>query len=113
MPGNKTHSENHAQSEWEEPENAKSLKSDLQVPGRGLGHINASQFETATWLSHIKLPPGQEQFGKFVDVMMNRIRFEESNSEEVRQFVKLIASDEDWTFLRVAIPHIPELKLEQ
>lgn len=113
MLGVKVRSENLAQTEWEEPDNAESLKSDLQVPGSGLGQIHPSRFETTTWIPHINLHDGQQQFGKFVDAMMNHIRFEESNLEEVRQFVKLIASDENWIFLRVAVPRIPELKLGQ
>ena len=113
MLGVKARSEILARTEWEEPNNAESLKSDLHVPGRGLGQIYPSRFETATWIPRINLHDGQQQFGKFVDAVMNRIRFEESNPEEVRQFVKLIASDENWILLRVAVPRIPELKLDQ
>ena len=113
MLGVKPRSEILARTEWEEPNNAESLKSNLQVPGRGLGQIHPSRFETVTWIPRINLHDGQQQFGKFIDAVMNRIRFEESNPEEVRQFVKLIASDENWIFLRVAVPRIPELKLDQ
>lgn len=94
---------------WEEPEDAESLKSDLNVPGRGLGKVHPRILESATWAWRIDTYEGQCQYGKFVDAMMNRIRFEESDPKEIKKFIDLMAADENWNFLRVAQSHIPEL----
>ena len=95
---------------WEELENVGSLKSNLNVPGRGLGKVHPRVLERATWVWCIDTFEGQRQYGKFVEAMMNRIRFEESNLEEIKSFIDLMATDENWNFLRVAQPHIPELR---
>ena len=113
MRGPKPHSELFSLPGWEEPANADCLKSELQVPGRGLDQINPSSFEVTTWIPRIDIHVGQYQFGKFVDSMMNRIRFQESNPTEIRNFVNLLASDENWNFFRVAVPRIPELQKER
>ena len=94
---------------WEELENVESLKSNINVPGRGLGKVHPKVLKSATWIWCIDTFGGQCQYGKFVEAMMNRIRFEESNPEEIRRFVDLMATDENWNFLRVAQSHIPEL----
>ena len=95
---------------WEEHENVESLKSDLNVPGRGLGKVHPRILESATWAWRIDTFEGQCQYGKFVDAMMNRIRFEESNPGEIKKFIDLMAADENWNFLRVAQSRIPELR---
>lgn len=94
---------------WEELENVESLKSNLNFPGRGLGKVHPRVLESATWAWRIDTFGGQRQYGRFVEAMMNRIRFEESNLEEIKGFIDLIATDENWNFLRVAQSHIPEL----
>lgn len=96
--------------EWRVPKNADSLKSDLKVPGRGLGKINPKYFETATWAPRLDKFDGQQQYGKFVEAMMNRIRFEESHPDEIKKFVNLLASPENWNLLRIAQSRIPELE---
>ena len=93
----------------EVPKSAEFLTSSLHVHGRGLGKIHYKFFETSTWAWGIDTLWEQQQYGKFVEAMMNRIRFEESNPEEIRKFARLVASDEDWNFLRVAQSRIPEL----
>ena len=95
---------------WEEHENVESLKSDLHVPGRGLGKVHPRILESATWAWRIDTFEGHCQYGKFVDAMMNRIRFEESNPGEIKKFIDLMAADENWNFLRVAQSRIPELR---
>ena len=95
---------------WEELENVESLKCNLNVPGRGLGKVCPRILESATWAWRIDTFEGQCQYGKFVDAMMNRIRFEESNPAEIKKFIDLMATNENWNLLRVAQSHIPELK---
>ena len=95
---------------WEEFESFESLKSNLNVPGRGLGQVHPRILESATWAWRIDSFEGQGQYGKFVEAMMNRIRFEESNPEEIKMFIDLMAADENWNLLRVAQSHIPELR---
>ena len=95
---------------WEDLETVESLKSDINVPGRGLGKVHSRFLESATWDWRIDTFGGQRQYEKFVEAMMNRIRFEESNPEEIKRFIDLMANDENWNFLRLAQSHIPELK---
>ncbi len=93
----------------EELESVESLKSNINIPGRGLGKVHPKVLESATWVERIDTFGGQCQYGKFVEAMMNRIRFEESNLQEIRRFIDLVATDENWNFLRVAQSRIPEL----
>ena len=94
---------------WEELKSVESLESHLNVPGCGLGKVHPRFLESAIWIWRIDTFEGQRQYGKFVEAMMNRIRFEESNLEEIKSFVDLLATEENWNFFRVAESHIPEL----
>ena len=98
---------------WEELESVELLKSHINVPGCGLGKVHPRVLESATWVWRIDTFEGQRQYGKFVEAMMNRIRFEESNLEEIKGFVDLVGTDEKWNFLRIAQSHIPELRESQ
>ncbi|MCJ1277343.1 hypothetical protein MMC21_005155 [Puttea exsequens] len=56
---------------------------------------------------------GMRQYGKFVETMLYRICAEESDPDEFRAFVDLIATDVNRKFLEVALRHLPDLCEEQ
>ncbi len=102
-------SEPHA--EWDNhTEEAECLQTKLIVPGRGMGKIHPRFFEAETWARHLESAIETRRYAEFVDAMMNRIRFEESDPVEIRSFVKLIATDSNWKFMEVAVARIPELR---
>lgn len=100
--------------EWDNHnEEAEHLQLEISVPGRAMGRIHPSFFEVATWAHHLESAAGTRRYRLFVDAMVNRIRFEESNPMEILSFVNLVATDTDWKFLEVALTCIPELKKDR
>lgn len=89
---------------------AERLHDELTIAGRGMGNIDPKFFEAETWNRHLRNAMDTHQYVKFVDAMMNRIRFEESNPMEIRSFVNLVATESNWKFMEVALPRIPELQ---
>jgi len=81
-------------------------------PGLGLGKIAEKYFWVSTWESRISEPMGKFQYGKFVAVMVHRIRGEESCIKEVHNFAELLSTERDVEFMRPAVPLIPELRYE-
>ena len=80
------------------------------VSGRSLGFINHKYFEPATWEPLLSTEMGRGQYGKFVASMIDRIRLKESSSDEVRRFIRLVATEHNWDFMKVAMPYLPELR---
>ena len=78
--------------------------------GRDLGVINRKYFSPDTWQPLLSTEMGRGQFSRFVASIIERIRVKESSYDEIRSFVHLIASEHDWDFLKLAMPHLPELK---
>lgn len=73
--------------------------------GRGLGIISLSIFEQSRW--DPSAPVRKEQYLKFVNLILGRIRANESNATEARLFFELLRADgkpEFWapvsTFMR-------------
>ena len=81
--------------------------------GQGLGDISSKYFEPTTWTNLIKHAEGQAQYQKFVKSMVGRIKLEESNADEIRAFVSLVASDVDHRLMSVALPYMPEIREEK
>ena len=96
--------------EWEQPPQRLPKCSEPSATGRDLGVINRKYFETATWDPLLSTEMGRGQYGKFVTSMIERIRAKESNFDEIRSFVHLVATEHNWDFMRVAMPYLPELK---
>lgn len=94
--------------EWEEPPMAHLLHN--KIDGVGLGAINPQCLQPQKWEHLLKDEFGRGQYTRFITRMLNRIRFEESNREEVDLLADLIGDKDNPEFLRVAIPWIPELK---
>ena len=86
---------------------------DKRSPGHGIGRISPRLFEVATWSRHMESAVGMRQYGKFVETMLYRICAEESDPDEFRAFVDLIATDVNRKFLEVALRHLPDLCEEQ
>ena len=84
--------------------------SGCSTPGRGLGVISRKYLEPATWEPLLSTEMGRGRYGKFVASMVERIRAKESNYDEIRNFVHLVATEHNWDFMRVAMPFLPELK---
>ena len=80
--------------------------------GQGLGEISNKYFKPEKWTSLISLAEGQAQYVKFVKIMVSRIQSEDSNADEVRAFVGLVASDVDYRLMSLALPHMPEIEAE-
>ena len=80
------------------------------LPGHGLGVIDSSEFEPATWEDKLTYTMGRRQYGQFVAAIVERIRAGESGPDEVHKFTKLLETEPNWDFLTVAVPHVPELK---
>lgn len=59
--------------------------------GRGLGKIAPSMFEPSRWRP--SAPLGREQYLKFVNLMLGRIRVNESSATEARLFFELLRAD--------------------
>ena len=95
---------------WERPNRRLLGCGEPRVSGHGLGFINHKYFEPATWEPLLSTEMGRGQYGRFVASMMERIRLEESSCDEVRSFVHLVATEHNWGFMKVAMPHLPELK---
>jgi len=73
--------------------------------GRGLGIISPSMFEPSRW--EPSAPVRKEQYLKFVNLILGRIRANESNATEARLFFEMLKTDGEpgfWapvsTFLR-------------
>ncbi|MCJ1450950.1 hypothetical protein MMC28_001284 [Mycoblastus sanguinarius] len=95
---------------WEEPETPGLLQGYVILPGHGLGVIDSSEFEPATWEDKLTYTMGRRQYGQFVAAIVERIRAGESGPDEVHKFTKLLETEPNWDFLTVAVPHVPELK---
>ncbi len=81
-------------------------------PGLGLGKIANKFFWASTWEAKLSEPVGKIQYGKFVAMMVHRIRGEESCIEEVHHFAELLGTERNREFMRPAVPLIPELRCE-
>lgn len=81
-------------------------------PGLELGTIAEKFFWACTWEPRLSEPVGKVQYGKFVAVMVHRIRGEESCIKEVHHFVELLSTERNLEFMRPAVPLIPELRYE-
>ncbi|CAF9929604.1 MAG: hypothetical protein HETSPECPRED_007414 [Heterodermia speciosa] len=83
------------------------ILSNIQAYGTGLGIIAPEMFEPTKW------SPAQPildlQYLKFVTLIVCRIRAGESNLEEVRRFVKLLATDGEDAFWAPVAKLIPEV----
>ena len=100
--------------EWDNHEQAaEHLRDETKIPGRGMGKIHPRFFEATTWAHKLDSAFEAHNYVKFVETMMNRIRFQESDPDEIRLFVSLIATDTNWKFMDLALPLIPELKDDQ
>lgn len=97
-------------SQWENPPQHLIRCSEPSATGRELGVINRKYFEPATWEPLLSTDMGRGQYSKFVTSMIERIRAKESSCDEIRSFVHLVATEQNWDFMRVAMPHLPELK---
>lgn len=97
-------------SKWEQPHQRLLECSEPSAIGRDLGFINRKYFEPATWEPLLRTAMGRGQYGKFVASMIERIRVKESSYDEIRNFVHLVATEQNWDFLKVAMPYLPELK---
>jgi len=96
-------------SEWEEPRDAHLLRKEPFIEGVGWGSLDPKRLQPETWKSLLLSDMGRGQYRKFVTQILNRIRYEESNLDEIKQFADMIGSKENPDFMRVAIPAIPEL----
>lgn len=85
---------------------------DAGGPGLGLGKIAGMFFCANTWEARLSEPVGKVQYGKFVAVMVHRIRGEESCIKEVHHFAELLSTERNVEFMRPAVPPIPELRYE-
>ena len=97
-------------SEWKQPDQRLVKCSEPSVSGRGLGVINRKYFESTTWEPSLSTEFGRGQYGKFVALMIERIRFKESSYDEIKSFVHLVAAEHNCDFMKVAMPYLPELK---
>ena len=70
-------------------------------------------FEPATWEPLLGSEMGRGQYGKFVALMVERIRSKESSYEEIRSFVRLVATEHNWDFMKVALPFLPQLEEQE
>ena len=95
-------------SEWKQPYHVFKY-CEPSIPGPGLGIINRKYFDPATWEPLLNTAAGRGQYSKFVTLMVERIRSKESSCDETRNFVNLVATERNWDFLKVAMPHLPEL----
>lgn len=96
--------------EWKQPDQRLVKCSEPNVRGRGLGVINRKYFEPTAWEPLLSTEFGRGQYGKFVTLMVERIRFQESSYDEIKSFVHLVAAEHNCDFMEVAMPHLPELK---
>ena len=73
--------------------------------------VRPRYFEPAAWepLSAV----GKVQYGKFVAGMIERVQHNVCSWLEVRRFVHLIATEHNWDFMNVAMPHLPVLIMRQ
>ena len=56
---------------------------------------------------------GKVEYGKFVAWMIERVQRNECTSLEIKKFVHLIATEHNWDFMNVAMPHLPKLDVRQ
>ena len=81
--------------------------------GKGLGVISSKFFEPETWTPLLRDTMGRGRYGQFITAMIGRIKLQESNPDEVRNFVNLVASDVNHDLMSVALPHMPNWEDEQ
>ena len=86
------------------------IRTEPSAAGRGLGVINRKYFEYATWEPLLSTEMGRGQYGRFVALMVERIRLQETNYDEIIGFVWLVATEHNWDFMKVAMPCLPKLK---
>lgn len=60
--------------------------------GQGLGIVSPSMFEPSRW--EPSSPVRKEQYLKFVNMILGRIRANESNATEARLFFELLKTDD-------------------
>ncbi|KAL8792304.1 MAG: hypothetical protein Q9195_005095 [Heterodermia aff. obscurata] len=82
------------------------ILSNIQVYGTGLGAIAPDMFEPTKWSP--AQPVLDLQYLKFVTLIVCRIRAGESNLDEVRRFVELLATDGEDAFWAPVGKLIPE-----
>lgn len=97
-------------SEWKQPHQRLEKCIEPRATGRGLGIINRKYFEPATWEPLLSTEMGRGQYSKFVASMIERIQLQESNYDEIRSLVHLVATEHNWDFMTIALPRLPELK---
>lgn len=68
-------------------------------------------FQPATW-EPLK-DKGKVQYGQFVALMIERVQNNWCTWLEVRSLVFLIATEHNWDFMNLAMPHLPELNTLQ
>lgn len=73
--------------------------------------INPNYFVPATWepLDDV----GKIQYGKFVAWMIERVQYNECTWLDVRRLVHLIATEHNWDFMNIAMPHLPDINARQ
>ena len=73
--------------------------------------INPIYFVPAMWepLNDV----GKIKYGKFVAWMIERVQNNDCTWLEVRHLVHLIATEHNWDFMNLAMPHLPDLNMRQ
>ena len=97
-------------SEPGEPHQQSSEGSELSTTRRNLKAINRKYFDPATWEPLFSTKTGRDEYGKFATLMVERIQSNESSYQEIRSFVHLAATEDNWDFMNLATPYLPELK---
>lgn len=98
---------------WAEAKYGGLFPSNVKITGKGLGIISHQFFKAETWAPLMKDAMGKIRFGQFIAAMMGRIELQESDSDEIRSFVSLIATDSVPDFMTVALPHMPQLQRDR
>ena len=68
-------------------------------------------FVPATW--KLLSAEGRLRYSNFVELMIRRIQRNECTWLEVREFVHLVATEHNWDFMNLAMPHLPSLDVRQ
>lgn len=76
--------------------------------GLGLGTISDDMFEPSRW--YPSAPVLAEQYTKFVNVMLGRIRANESNAHEARLFFELLRTGRETGFWKPVDGFLPALE---
>ena len=76
--------------------------------GLGLGSISDHMFEPSRW--YPSAPVLSEQYTKFVNAILGRIRANESNAHEARLFFELLRHDGEPGFWRPVDEFMPNLE---